>query len=881
MRIMNNIAALNAFNALNSTNQSLDSVIRALSTGLRVNSASDDAAGFAISEKMRSQIAGLDRARKNSQDGISLLQTAEGALEQTSSMLQRMRELSIQASNDSLTSQDRQYIQLEIDQLKDQIDRVAKTTQFNQKRILDGSSGALWATSDLNVNLKIHGAVNPETEGNYKLEVKADPGQAQVQKSNIFDIRAIRQIITYVETEHEININDGVDNAGDNQGTGWNFANNLLNITEDGKYCIVGKLDDNGNPISTTNGIQVARGVKATIFLRDINISPNGFGLNVTGAEVDLYLDPGKNGNEIVIDGATGGGHCSAIEVPRGSKLRISSINGDYDTSGTLRVTGTMHGAGIGGSCNGIADAGDIEIYGGTIIATGGELAAGIGGGSQGGGRGGDCGTITIYGGDVTATGGLGGAGIGTGSNAHRGTYSYAATGTINILGGTVNATGGAGDYPVPANDPNYPNYPQGNTGQGAGIGGGGSFSSVNMTINIDSGASVNSSGFVQIGSGEYADDNTSYTTVTTTLPSAREVPDLPVYDKPVYEENKQLTNIKQFYNSEGVFLVNQPQKITITQGNGSKADVTIYKTDTIYDVADKINTAISQQLGHGKYTDNPNKFCTISDGTQGTSESIYEYDELYDDNGKFIGHNIHATMLVRSGVAGKSGELSFSGDQEILEALGLNTIQESSETRYTASLYDAHSGKVISSGSKMTGNVFYDALNGVDIEFDGMAGINSSWDEGSKRYVLSSGGKYSTIIHLKNNGITFQTGANKGEDFLVQLGDMSVSALGISGVNATTREEAARSIGIIDRAINRVSSQRAKIGAFENALEHTMSNLTTTSTNLTSAESRIRDADMSKLMMDFVKLQILNQSGTSMLAQANQLPQSVLSLIR
>ena len=237
--------------------------------------------------------------------------------------------------------------------------------------------------------------------------------------------------------------------------------------------------------------------------------------------------------------------------------------------------------------------------------------------------------------------------------------------------------------------------------------------------------------------------------------------------------------------------------------------------------------------------------------------------------------------MLVRSGVAGKSGELSFSGDQEILEALGLNTIQESSETRYTASLYDAHSGKVISSGSKMTGNVFYDALNGVDIEFDGMAGINSSWDEGSKRYVLSSGGKYSTIIHLKNNGITFQTGANKGEDFLVQLGDMSVSALGISGVNATTREEAARSIGIIDRAINRVSSQRAKIGAFENALEHTMSNLTTTSTNLTSAESRIRDADMSKLMMDFVKLQILNQSGTSMLAQANQLPQSVLSLIQ
>ena len=163
MRIANNLSALGAFNALNSTNQSLQKIINSLSSGLRINSASDDAAGFAVSEKMRSQIRGLDTALRNSQDGISLLQTAEGALEQTNSMLQRMRDLSIQASNDSLTSNDRQYIQLEIDQIKDEINRVAGTTQFNQKRILDGSSGALWASSDSGVRAVIHGGLTGRT----------------------------------------------------------------------------------------------------------------------------------------------------------------------------------------------------------------------------------------------------------------------------------------------------------------------------------------------------------------------------------------------------------------------------------------------------------------------------------------------------------------------------------------------------------------------------------------------------------------------------------------------------------------------------------------------------------------------------------------------
>ena len=161
------------------------------------------------------------------------------------------------------------------------------------------------------------------------------------------------------------------------------------------------------------------------------------------------------------------------------------------------------------------------------------------------------------------------------------------------------------------------------------------------------------------------------------------------------------------------------------------------------------------------------------------------------------------------------------------------------------------------------------------------MAGTSAKWDEATKRFVISSGEKYEAFVHLSDRTTAFQTGANRGEDFTVNLGDMSSHSLGITGVNLASRETAARSIGTIDRAVNYVSTQRARIGSYINGLEHTMENLTTTSANLTAAESRIRDADMSKMMMEFVKLQILNQSGTSMLAQANQLPQSVMSLMQ
>jgi len=139
MRINNNISALNAWRGLTNTDTSLGKSLEKLSSGLRINRAGDDAAGLAISEKMRGQIRGLNMAIKNAQDGISLIQTAEGALTESHAILQRMRELAVQAANDTNIDADRAELQKELDQLIDELDRIGKFTEFNTQKLLDGN----------------------------------------------------------------------------------------------------------------------------------------------------------------------------------------------------------------------------------------------------------------------------------------------------------------------------------------------------------------------------------------------------------------------------------------------------------------------------------------------------------------------------------------------------------------------------------------------------------------------------------------------------------------------------------------------------------------------------------------------------------------------
>ena len=140
MVVQHNLSAMNSNRMLGITQGTLSSSTEKLSSGYKINRAADDAAGLAISEKMRKQIRGLTQASSNAEDGISAVQTAEGALTEVHDMLQRMNELAVKSANGTNSEDDRSYIQDEIDQLSQEIDRVAETTKFNETYLLKGDT---------------------------------------------------------------------------------------------------------------------------------------------------------------------------------------------------------------------------------------------------------------------------------------------------------------------------------------------------------------------------------------------------------------------------------------------------------------------------------------------------------------------------------------------------------------------------------------------------------------------------------------------------------------------------------------------------------------------------------------------------------------------
>ena len=188
MIINHNMNAMNAHRNMNSSTIAQGKAMEKLSSGLRINRAADDAAGLAISEKMRSQIRGLNQASRNAQDGISMIQTAEGALSETQAIGQRMRELAVQSANGTYTDEDRALINQEFEQLKSEIDRIANDTEFNGNKVLNGNlsgkeitEGTLTkgvGTNDMSGKFTIdQGELAKLGEGNFEFKITVDsPG---------------------------------------------------------------------------------------------------------------------------------------------------------------------------------------------------------------------------------------------------------------------------------------------------------------------------------------------------------------------------------------------------------------------------------------------------------------------------------------------------------------------------------------------------------------------------------------------------------------------------------------------------------------------------------------------------------------------------------
>ena len=199
MRINHNISSMITQGALGRVNRDLTTSLERLSTGIRINRASDDAAGLSVSEQMRTQVSGMSKARSNAQDGIALLNIAEGAVNEIEGMLQRMRELAVQSTNDTLTSTERSYTNQEYQALISEIDRITNVTQYNTQTLLDGRIGSFGATGSASSILHI----GPNAQSFDRVTISIDgtsSGSLSINGTSVTSQAAAESAISSIDT---------------------------------------------------------------------------------------------------------------------------------------------------------------------------------------------------------------------------------------------------------------------------------------------------------------------------------------------------------------------------------------------------------------------------------------------------------------------------------------------------------------------------------------------------------------------------------------------------------------------------------------------------------------------------------------------------------
>ncbi len=770
-----------ATNSLSLAQSSMSKSIQRLSSGLRINSAADDPSGLAISERLRTQINGFARASLNAQDAISYFQTAEGALNETHSILQRMRELSIQAANGTLTSSDRNTIQSEVDQLKEEVDRIAYSTEFNTKKLLNGDASALWSSTTQDVSAVIRGKVR---EGNYELEVEADPGQNHVLKTDIFSVKSGEQAAVIVNNTESAT---GIDDV-----TG---PNNLLTTQTTGN--------------SGTYVISSVAGVAASSAVTDEQLAVY---LKTTASDITKFS------NGVVDTSSTNnyhsGGTYLQIEVVKGATMvdttDANAATVRYSFNGTTWTEMQINGSASDVTLAGVDEAGETWSF----IISAGQFAS-----------------SSLYEGEK----------ILIGLNYHD---SAQDSDTIQIVAPVYSNNKDTSAVSLVQKTRSY-SYDAGTVS--------GSTKELDI-IQLDARTGDWINGSLTINFSEEYDfaDSDSFT--------------FKIEAGGVANGNSKLSRIDRFYDDDGNFVLGEDgEYLTIYNSNGDAAKIHIDGEDTLDELAEKINNAIRDDLSLSTGDLEMDKHIAefVQDATAGTDMAV------------------RGTIVIRSTIPGAEGKLSFTGSEDLLNALSLVTIQEPSVNNLDVIVRDAHTSEVIGRDS-VSDNVLHNVISGVDVKFASTMDIDSHWDNTKKAFVYeSSSGKVTEYLHVVDNAKSFQVGSEANQTVESYIGETDAKALGIDRVLVTDQSSAQSSIGYIDNAIEIVTSERSRMGAVVNRLEHTINSLNVQQENAVAAESRIRDLDIAKESTELAKAQLISQAATAMLAQANQMGSGLISLLR
>ncbi len=846
MRINQNVLSLNTYTSLNKASGALESSISKLSSGLRINSAADDAAGLAISEKMRRQIRGLDRAELNAQDGISMIQTAEGALTETQGVIQRMRELALQSANDTLTSNDRLEIQKEVEELKAQIDSIAESTEFNTKKLLNGNQAALASSSSQAINTFVTGSV--EANGDYDVKLSTvSGGISQVQRSQILTNKNTGALCTGSTKLEDIDGFYGptgafaLDSAQVITLTGNGKSSN---ITLDRQMTLNEVAATLQNALSAENGLGIANSRVQVMTEVTTNEYANGGYLQVTSGSIGSNGEFNIAGSQDVLD-ALG---FSVTREAVNSMVKVSMTdafgNAKAITTSTDRASALLDGidiefksqaaqvAGMGGFKDGLRlgsnQAFDIKVNNETV-------------------------KITVVEGDWSMDG------IARSINQQIETANAATTPPGALDGLTAMITDGQLRL-------NYnPAMPDDALGTG---------------ITIENATASD----IGIYSGEFNGFVTG-----------------------VKDEGKVIQGISRYNGAAEDFLDNISDTIKVMSANGQAGTDVFSSLVTIGTGVDaglrKIFSVINTVTSAGQ-TLTGTTYTVITDVEVNKIISAIAT-KTYDPADK---------SAIEAAMSNFEKALAAAKRMDNLASATL-TLQDSSNLPAVDIGYSAVTSSqgadlmeikefIASVNSQLdAGNqtIRADAINGSLAFTSTMVGTDNELGAGVKSVVkLSYGdddvetfkalglhaqtaygaGDTNFKLHVVNTQAQLQIGADAGDNMKFGISDMSTKALGLDKIDLTSVDGAEKSLEKLNQALDRVSSERSKLGAYQNRLEYTISNLRNTSTNLTSAESRIRDVDMAKEMISYTRNQIVTQASTSMLAQANAIPQNALSLL-
>jgi flagellin-like hook-associated protein FlgL len=1038
MRINHNIQALNAYSKLSKNQFATGKALEKLSSGLRINRASDDAAGLAISEKMRGQIRGLQQAEKNAMDGISLIQTAEGALAEVHDMLSRMRELAVQGANGTLTESDRKVIQDEIDQLREQIDRVGNDTQFNTKKLLNGS---LSENADIR---SLYGTVDYSRKGTGLRDIAVD--SASVLPQDVYSLNVVTKskvVSTNVvngtddpyktglenillspdslleEGDYKIALKSSLkftdakyENATDLDASDVDVANGKYTIEYDKTKKEVQwySVDENGSKMpmasvtltspTTPQSVTLTAGSKSVSFM----LTDPAKDAKITFEKNISYSGPaptvfGTNVSEIDTTGSQIPDGKYTVKYDKTTRVAtlLDSENKTVATSAALPASGS----GVANFGNGIKvkiddttkDIGltSFEKLGAlpgkqvanppasTLTPTPSTGTAAVPGGSY---------TVEYTITNPNAAGFTPSLASTTYSQSDTTKQPKFANGKISIYDTTLAGTSewtltkktattyeltDASSTVIDTVTVGVPFHDHG----------------LDFTITSDAGAAVNDTvKFTPDGTGTSISTEGGGVTPAgagaVTLPTFDGNPAISIgTDAPAgtwkikYVSDTEYTVIGPGvndkytpgteYNNHGItfkmtsgvatnlnsidFTVTAPSTATavLKDANGKVIDsqsVSLPATSTTFSNGLKIDG-----LGNKSVTEQVNvampavsnvdiSKSALEDGDYMIkSDGITAYLYKIDANGKPGKQPLDTILNVTAGTntfgaknitfTGQAGTIIFKQSTEYEldiykanadlknpnEVLAKKTsvhfgdeaidFRDSTGKSYgiTVDFTNAATGYVKRGGSlpdpvpyfdfgvqqlSRTSVILKDSTQKViahqfvdnDRKFIELKGTGITFGTG----VLSDGEVAQNIDvrrNLENASVTFQIGTNAGEIVALGIGDIRTKALGIDKFKLTDETSASNAIALIDSAIDKVSEVRSKLGAYQNRMEHTVNNITQSNENLTAAESRIRDADMAREMTEFTKYNIINQSATAMLAQANQLPQGILQLLK